>query len=100
MFGFIKKMVSTTMTLFSCNAWKYVSMNNQECEVRPEILNVNSNESSCYPYSILVNKCSGSCNVINPYTKLCVSDVKLFVKDTNIKLFNLMPRINEIRHVS
>ena len=29
-----------------------------------------------YPYSVLVNKCSGSCNDINnPYAKLCVPDV-------------------------
>ena len=51
-------------------------MNNQECKVRPEILNISSNEPSFYPYSILVNKCSGSCNNINePYAKLCIPNV-------------------------
>ena len=40
-------------------------MNNQECKVRPKILNINGNEPSFYPHSILVNKCSGSCNNIN-----------------------------------
>ena len=36
-----------------------------------------------YPYSILLNKCSGSCNNINdPYAKLCFPDV---IKDMNIK---------------
>ena len=40
-----------------------------------------------YPYSILANKCSGSCNNINdPYAKLCVPDV---VKNMKIKVFNL-----------
>ena len=34
---------------------KYVSMNNQEYKVRPAIINVNSNESSFYPYSIANN---------------------------------------------
>ena len=53
------------MTFLSCNALKYVSMNNQECKIRPEIININSNEPSFYPYSILTNKCSGSCNNIN-----------------------------------
>ena len=73
-------------------------MNNQECKVRPEILNINSNEPSFYPYSFLVNKSSGSCNGKNdPYAKLCVSDV---VKSMNIKVFNLMSRTNETRHVS
>ena len=35
-------------------------MSNQECKVRPAIVNINSNEPLFYPYSILVNKCSGS----------------------------------------
>ena len=48
-------------------------MNNQECKVKPAIININSNESLFYPYSIAVNKCSGSCNNINdPYAKLWV----------------------------
>ena len=54
---------------------KIVSMRNQECKVRPVITNVNSNEPLFYPYSILVNKCSGSSNNVNdPYAKLCVPD--------------------------
>ena len=59
-------------------------MNNQECRARPEVININSNEPLFYPYSILVNKCSGSCNNINdPYTKLCIPDV---VKSLNVKV--------------
>ena len=97
MFGFIKTIFFTAMTFFSCNALKCVSMKNQECKIRPEIINVNSNEPSCYPYSILINKYIGSCNNINDlYAKLCVSDV---IKDINIKVFNLMSRINETRHI-
>ena len=50
-----------------------------------------------YPLSIKVNKCSGSCNTINdPYAKICVSDI---FKNINVKLFNLMSRTNETRHV-
>ena len=57
MLGFIKKCFFTAMTFFSCNALKCVSIDNQECKVRPEILNIiNSNEPLFYPYSILVNK--------------------------------------------
>ena len=45
---------------------------------RPKVININSNDPSFYPYSILVNKCSGSCNNINdPYAKLCIPDVVL-----------------------
>ena len=72
-------------------------MNNQECKIRTEIINISSNELSFHPYIILVNKCSGSCNNINdPYAKLCVSDV---VKNMNIKVFNLMSITDETVHI-
>ena len=58
------------------NTLKWVSVNNQECKIRPKIINYSSNEPSFYPYSIEINKCSGSCNNINdPYAKLCIPDV-------------------------
>ena len=86
------------MKFVGCSALKCISMNNQECRVRPAIMNVKSNEPLLYRDSILVNQCSGSCNDINnPYAKLCVPHV---VKDINIKVFNLMSRINETRHAS
>ena len=76
---------------------KCVSMNNQERKIRSEIININSNEPTFYPYSIFVNKCSGNCNNINePYSKLCVPDV---VKNINVKVFNLISRTNETRHI-
>ena len=56
MFGFLKKRFFTAMTFFSCNALKYVSMNNQECKIRSKIIDMNSNEPLFYPYSIEVNK--------------------------------------------
>ena len=49
-----------TATPLSC-----ISMHNQACKVRPESINVNSNEPTFYPFSILTSKCSGSCNNIN-----------------------------------
>ena len=95
MFGFIRKRFFTAMTFFSCNvlnvnSLKCVSMNNQECKIRPEIVNVNTNEHLFYPYSITINKCKGSCNTINDsYAKLCVPDT---IKNINVKIFNLMSR--------
>ena len=72
-------------------------MNNQECKVRLQIVNVNSEEPVFYPFSIKTSKCSGSCNNINdPYAKMCVPDV---VKNLNVKVFNLMSRTNETRHI-
>ena len=70
-------------SLSSVNLLECVPMNNQECKISPEIVNVNSNEPLFYPYSIKKSKCNGSCNNINdPYAKLCVPHV---VKNLNIK---------------
>ena len=61
-------------------------MNNQECKVRSEIINVNSDEPVIYHFSIKTSKCSGSCNNISdPYLKMCVPDV---VKNLNVNAFN------------
>ena len=92
-FGFIKKYFFTVMTFINFNllnlhSLEYASMNNQECKIRPEIININTNEPLFYPYSIKVNKCKGSCNTINdPDAKICVPDE---IKNTNVKVFNLM----------
>ena len=70
-------------------------MNNQVFKVRPEIINVNSNEPVCCPFSIKTNKCSGSCNNINdPYAKMCVPNV---LKNLNVEVFNLMSRTNVMK---
>ena len=102
MFGFVKRILVSAMMFFGCNLssvnpWECVSVNNQEWKGRPEIVNVNINELVFYYFSIKTSKCSGSCNNINdPYVKLWISDV---VKNINIKVFNLMSRTNETRHV-
>ena len=72
-------------------------MNNQAYKARPKIVNVNSNNPIFYPSSIKTGKCSGNCNNINdPYARICVSDI---VKNLNVKVFNLMSRTNETRHI-
>ena len=102
MFGFIKKVFVVAMTFFSCNvlnviSLKCVSVNNQECKIRLLIINIYSNEPLFYPYSILVNNCSGSCKNINDQdSKLCVANA---FKNINVKVFNLMSRRNETRHI-
>ena len=73
------------------------SMKNQECKVRPEIVDINSNNPIFYPFSIKMNKCNGNCNNISdPYAKNGIPDI---VKNLNVKLFNLMSRSNETRHI-
>ena len=72
-------------------------MNNQEYKIRPEIININTNEPIFYPYSIKIKKCKGSCNSINyPCAKLCVPDT---IKNINVTVFNLMSRTNDTRHI-
>ena len=102
---FIKKVFVVVMAFFGCNVLninplKYVSIKcvfNQECKIRPQIININGNEPPFYLYSVKINKCSVSCNNINdPYTKLCVSNV---VKNINLKVLNLVSRTNETRHI-
>ena len=83
--------------LVSTNSLSCISMNYQACKARPGIINVNSNNPVFYPFSIKTSKRSGNCNNINdPYGKICVPDV---VKDLNVKVFNLMSRTNETRHI-
>ena len=75
-------------SILNVNPLECVSFKNQECKVRPKIADINSNNSIFYPFSIKVNKCSGTCNNISDsYAKRCVPDA---VKNLNIKVFNLM----------
>ena len=98
MFKFVKQTFILAIMFFSrdlpdVNSLSCILMKNQDCKVRPEIVNVNSNEPVFYPFSIKTNKCGGSCNNINdPYGNICVPDV---IKDLNVKVFNLMSRTNE-----
>ena len=90
------------MMCFDCNALhvnllKCVSMNNQECKIRPKIIHINNNGASFCPYCIEINKCSGSYNNINDqYAKLCVLGV---VKNINVKVFNLILSTKETSHI-
>ena len=43
----------------------FISMNNQECKVRPQIVDANSEESLFFPFSIKTSKCGSSCNSVN-----------------------------------
>ena len=82
---FIPAMIFLGCSLPSVNSLKCISMNNQECKVKPQIVNV-------FPFSIKISKYSDSSNNINdPYAKLCVPDV--------VEVFNLMSRATERRHI-
>ena len=68
--------------LSSVNPLKCIPINNEECKVRPQIVNVNSKEPVFFPFNIKTSKCNGSCNNIkDPYAKLCVPHV---IKNLNV----------------
>ena len=102
MFGFVKRIFVSGMVFFGCNLsslnlLECISLNTQECKVRPEIVNVNSDKSVFFPLSIRASKCSGCCNNRNDsYAKLCVHDV---VKNLNANVFNIISRTNKTRHI-
>ena len=81
----------------SINSLSCISMNNQPCKARPEIINVSSINPLFFPFSIKTSKCSGNFNDINdPDARLCFPDV---VKVLKVKVFNLMSRTNETRFI-
>ena len=59
-------------TVLSFNTLTCVSMNNQKYKIRSEIIDMNSNELTFYPYSNNINKCSGSCDNINDVFIKCL----------------------------
>ena len=96
------KAISLLISLFDIiktKALECVSVVNQKCMPRPKILDVNEGigEALFYPYNVLVNKCSGSCNTLeDPMAKLCVPNV---IKRVNMQVYNFLIRLNETRNV-
>ena len=96
------KIISLLISLFGIiktRALECVSVVNQKCMPRPEILDVNEGvgEALFYPYNVLVNKCGGSCNTFdNPMAKLCVPNV---IKRLNSQVYNFLMRLNETCNV-
>ena len=89
--------VISLCNILKTKALKCVSVINEKCISRPIIINLNKDEPVFYPLSIKVTKCSGDCNNINdPMAKLCVPDI---ARVMNIKVFNLLARINETRKI-
>ena len=69
MFKFFKEVffvgLKTLSSFANVNSLNCISMNNQICKARSQIVNVNSNNPIFYSFSIKTSKCSGNCNNIN-----------------------------------
>ena len=99
LFSFVKKVFFLRLTVISniTGALQCISIKNQQCKVRPEIVDVSSNNPIFYPFGVKVNRCSGTCNNINnSYARTCVPDT---VRNLNVKVFSLMSRTNETRSI-
>ena len=95
-------LINLAISLFSIiktKALECLSAVNQKCMLRPKIIDVNEGvgEALFYPYNVLVNKSSGSCDTLdNPSAKLCVPNI---IKRINMKVYNFLMRLNETRNV-
>ena len=79
---------------------RYVSPNNHECQTRPTLANINSDETIFYQFTVSDNKYGGSCNtVVNPFVRVWLPNE---VKNVNIKVFNIILGLNQttVQHES
>ena len=87
------------INIIKTKALECVSVIIQKCMPRPKILDVNEGvgEALFYPYNVLVNECSGSCNTLdNLMARLCVPNV---IKGVNMQVYNFLMSLNETRNV-
>ena len=96
------RLINLAISLFSIIKTKvleFVSVVNQKCMPIPKILDINEGvgEALFYPYNVLINKCSGSCDRLDdPMARLCVPDI---INNVNKKVYNFLMRLNETRNV-
>ena len=70
-------------------------VDNQSRKSIPILVNINSNENVFYPFTDNVNKCGGSCNIIDDsHAWVCVPNK---LKNVNLQVFKSVSRENEIR---
>ena len=80
MFGSMKKIIIRLLSVCTIGSFeeslvfnskgpmKCLTLNNQPCQARPMVVNINSDETLFCPFTVSVNKCGGRCNTTdNPY---------------------------------
>ena len=71
MFGIIKNMFVVLLGSIAnaSNHTKCVSLNNQKCEIQPNLINLHPNEFNqklhYYTFVVKLDNCIGSCNTLN-----------------------------------
>ena len=100
MFRFVKQILVSAMIIFGCNAsninsLKYVSISNQKCKIRPEIINI----TVMNLYFILRMLKNVVTVVIISVIDMQNQVLLMFLKIISVKVFNLMSRTTEARHI-
>ena len=73
MFGLIKKMFIglSTSIVSASNHTKCVPLSNQKCMTQPTLSSLHPNEYSqelrYYPFAVNLDRCAGSCNILDKY---------------------------------
>ena len=108
MFRLIKKIFIGLLTglVNGANHTNNVLLSNQKRKIQPTLINLYPNEYShefrCYPFSVKLDRCTGSCNTINNLSnKVCIPNK---TEDLNLSVFNMITGINEsktlTKHIS
>ena len=84
------------------NNTKYVLWNNQKCKIQPTLIILHPNEHSqefhFYPFTIKLDRCAGSCKILNDLSnQLCISNK---TEESNLRIFNMTTNINECKTVT
>ena len=79
-------------------ATKCMCLNNEPCMIRFTLLDLNPVELKYHPFMVILDKCNATNDLS---TKIIVPSK---TKDINVKLFNIVTRINEaktlVKHIS
>ena len=73
---------------------KSMSLNNEQCETRSALFDLNSVELNCYPFIINVDKCNKTCNTLTKISgRICVPHE---TEELNLILINMITRKQEL----
>ena len=71
---------------------KFLFLSNQKCDIQPTLIKLHPNHYSkelhYYPFAIKLDKCVGSCNILNDLSNKACLPKK--TEDLNIHVFNMI----------
>ena len=95
MFSLNKQVFIVLLSFSESLAIKCVSLNNEPCQVRQTLIDLNPVELKYYPFMIILDTFIGNCNILSP--KICVTKE---TKDINVKAFNMIANKYEAKTIT